>query len=333
MTMALPVKELRELGLAVFAAAGVSAENAEQVVEALVEAELEGIGSHGFSRIPAYADQALSGKVNGTAKPMVSRPKPSVVMVDACNGFAFPAINAGIQAAKEQAAAQGMCGLGITRSHHCGVLGQFVEKIAESGLIGIAFANSPAAMAPWGGSSACFGTNPIAFGCPRKDAPPLVIDLSLSKVARGKIMVAKQRGESIPEGWALDPQGKPTTDPAAALAGTMIPLGDAKGAALALMVEILAATLTGANHANEASSFFDATGPAPGVGQFFIVIDPQPFNAQFSQRLEVLCHSILDQGNTRLPGARRIEQRKKRLEEGVTLPDALLADLRKRAAS
>ena len=327
MSVTLTANELRRLGVDVFMAAGTEAAIAVEVTEALVAAELEGIGSHGFSRIPFYAAQITSGKVNGSAKPVVSQPAPGIVHVDACNGFAFPAINAGMRKLLEQTAVQGICGLGVTRSHHCGVLGLFAEKIACAGFIGLCFANTPAAMAPWGGNKASFGTNPLAFGCPRQNAPPLVIDRSLSKVARGKIMVAGKKGESIPDGWALDAEGKPTTDPKKALAGTMIPLGDAKGAALALMVEVLAASLTGANHAYEASSFFDATGPAPGVGQFFIAIDPQKMNNAFAARFEALCRFVLNQEGTRLPGERRVAERAKLSQTGVELSDALFDEL------
>ena len=327
MSVTLTTNELTRLGVDVFTAAGAEAAIAVEVTEALVAAELEGIGSHGFSRIPFYAAQIKSGKVNGSTKPVVSQPAPGIVHVDACNGFAFPAINAGMKKLLEQTAVQGICGLGVTRSHHCGVLGLFAEKIACAGFIGLCFANTPAAMAPWGGNKASFGTNPLAFGCPRENSPPLVIDLSLSKVARGKIMVAGKKGESIPEGWALDAEGEPTTDPKKALAGTMIPLGDAKGAALAFMVEVLAASLTGANHAYEASSFFDATGPAPGVGQFFIAIDPQKMNSAFAARFEALCHFVLQQSGTRLPGERRVAERAKRSQTGVELSDALFDEL------
>ena len=191
--------------------------------------------------------------------------------------------------------------------------------------------NTPAAMAPWNGSRASFGTNPLAFGCPREGKHPLVIDMSLSKVARGKIMGAKQRGEAIPEGWALDAAGRATTDPVAALGGTMIPVGDAKGAALALMVEILSATLTGANHAYEASSFFEPTGNAPGIGQTFILLDPKPLNPDFSARLEALCGHLLGQEGVRLPGERRFALRERNRISGVNLPEALYNDLRKRA--
>ena len=327
MSVTLTPSELVQLGVEIFIAAGTDTGIAVEVTEALVKAELEGIGSHGFSRIPFYAAQVKSGKLNGTVKPVVSQPAPGIIHVDACNGFAYSAVNAGLKKLLEQTAVQGICGLGITRSHHCGVLGHIAETIADAGFVGLCFANTPAAMAPWGGNKASYGTNPIAFGCPRENAAPLVIDLSLSKVARGKIMVASKKGESIPEGWALDAEGKPTTDAKKALAGTMIPLGDAKGAALALMVEVLAASLTGANHAYEASSFFDATGPAPGVGQFFIAIDPLKMNSAFAPRFEALCRFVLDQEGTRLPGERRAAERAKHKQTGIELSDALFAEL------
>lgn len=329
--MILDAGQLRDLGMAVFVAAGVPEAAASSVVDALVLAELDGLPSHGFSRIPFYTDQALSGKVNAAAVPEVSAPAPASVLVDAKNGFAFPAISAGLERAVPLAKRCGVAVLGVTRSHHCGVVGLYAERLAGEGLVSLIFSNTPAAMAPWGGSRASFGTNPLAFGCPREGHRPLVIDLSLSKVARGKIMAAKQRGESIPEGWALDAQGRPATDPAAALGGTMIPVGDAKGAALALMVEILAAALTGSNCAFEASSFFEAEGPAPGIGQTFILIDPAPLNPGFAPRLEALCAHMLGQEGVRLPGERRFALREKNRREGVNLPDALYADLRRRA--
>ena len=327
MSATVTMQELYDLGVAVFTAAGTAEDIAAEVTKALVAAELEGIGSHGFSRIPFYVTQVQSGKINGKAQPIVTLPAPGLVRVDACNGFAFPAISQGMEKLVQQTASQGICGLGVTRSHHCGVLGLFAEKIAQAGYIGLCFANTPAAMAPWGGKKASFGTNPIAFGCPRGKANPLVIDLSLSKVARGKIMLAGKKGENIPEGWALDADGNQTTDPQKALAGTMIPLGDAKGAALALMVEILAASLTGANHAYEASSFFDASGPAPGVGQFFLAIDPRTLNNGFADRFEALCQHILGQDGTRLPGERRFMEREKRKKQGITLQKALFDEL------
>ena len=186
-------------------------------------------------------------------------------MVDAKYGFAYPALDMALAALPQAARKNGVAAAGIHHSHHCGVAGHPVEHLAQEGLVALLFANTPGAIAPWGGAKAVFGTNPIAFACPLPGRAPIVVDLSLSKVARGNILAAKQKGEPIPEGWALDADGKPTTDPTAALAGTMLPLGDAKGTALALMVELLAAGLTGANFAAEASSFLNAKArrPAP----------------------------------------------------------------------
>jgi (2R)-3-sulfolactate dehydrogenase (NADP+) len=192
------------------------------------------------------------------------------------------------------------------------------------------FANTPAAIAPAGGTRGVFGTNPIAFACPLPGRAPIVVDLSLSRVARGNILAAQQKGERIPEGWALDAAGRPTTDPASALAGTMVPLGDAKGTALALMVELLAAGLTGANFAAEASSFLDAEGPPPGTGQLLIVFSPAAFGGNdVADRFATLAASIEQQAPARLPGARRLAARRKAATDGLVIGEALLAEIRR----
>lgn len=310
----------------------VSAHNARSVARALVAAEVDGQVGHGFSRVAAYAAQAGSGKVTGAAIPSVERKAPAYAVIDAGNGFAFPAIDLAIDLLSEMSSHNGIAGVAITRSHHGGQLGAHVERLAEKGMVALMFANTPKAMAPWGGDKPLFGTNPIAFAAPRQGMPPLVIDLSLSKVARGKVMAAEKKGEAIPPGWALDAQGKPTTDPQAALAGSMIPAGDAKGAALALMVEILAATLTGANHSFEASSFFDAAGNPPGVGQFIIAIDTQTVcGARFAPRLEQLVEQVHRQPGTRLPGSGRIAKRQVSRNDGIAIDTNLLAEIRKLA--
>ena len=167
-----------------------------------------------------------------------------------------------------------------------------------------------------------FGTNPIAFAAPRARKDPLVIDLSLSKVARGRILVASQQGRPIPEGWALDADGRPTTDPDAALTGTMLPIGDAKGTALALMVEVLASALTASRFGYEASSFFSAKGSPPGVGQLLIAIAPNPLSGgRFGERLEALLEEMLKQDGTRLPGDRRLRSRQSAVQNGIRLTD------------
>ena len=325
--------EWRELAVQVLRNAGASAQNAATVADALIAAELDGIASHGLSRLPAYADQLGSKKIDGMAEPRVQRMAPAVIEVDARYGFAFPAIVEGLGAAVPVAREMGIAAVSIRNSHHCGVLGHHVESMARQGLLALAFANTPAAIAPWGGAKAVFGTNPIAFACPRLDSEPLVIDLSMSVTARGKVMLAANQNQAIPEGWALDAAGQPTTDAQKALAGTMIPIGGAKGAALALMVELLAAALTQSRFGFEASSFFDDAGQAPGVGQLFLLFDLQTFGGQrIQERIEALCTTIETDSGARLPGTRRIGSREKTAVSGITVPRKLFEDLQKRAS-
>ena len=310
-------------------ACGTGEGNARSVAAALIAAEADGQRGHGLSRVAAYARQARSGKVDGKAMPQVDRLSDSAIRVNAGAGFAFPALDCARDELAGMVRSSCIAVAGIHHSHHFGQAGYHVERLAEKGLVGLMVGNSPQAMAPWGGSKGTFGTNPIAFAAPRKEHPPLVIDLSLSKVARGKVMAAAKTGETIPEGWALDPDGNPTTDPEAALAGTMIPMGDAKGAALAMMVEILSASLIGANHAFEASSFFTAEGPPPGVGQFLLAIDPQPLSGgSFAARLEVLIAAMEEQEGVRLPGTRRLASRAAAARDGIHVPAVLLAEIR-----
>lgn len=300
---------------------------AASTARALVGAEADGLKGHGLSRVPSYAAQVRAGKVLGDAIVSIETPRPGLLAIDAAHGFAYPALDLAVRRLPALARAQGIAAAGIRRSHHCGAAGRPCEALAESGLVAILLANTPAAMAPWGGRKAVFGTNPIAFACPLPDRAPIVIDLSLSKVARGNIMAAKQRGEPIPEGWALDAHGQPTTDAAAALAGTMIPFGDAKGTALALMVELLAAGLTGSRYAAEASSFLDTAGDAPGTGQFILAIDADALSPSAPERFAVLAASIDGQDGARLPGARRLEARERAARAGVSVPDALLSEI------
>jgi (2R)-3-sulfolactate dehydrogenase (NADP+) len=300
---------------------------AESVARALVGAEADGLKTHGLMRLLAYGEQVRAGKVVGDAVVTTARPKPGLLAIDAAHGFAYPALDMAIALLPEIAREQGIAAAAIRRSHHCGAAGRPVEALAEQGLVAILFANAPASMAPWGGTRPVFGTNPIAFACPLPGAEPIIVDLSLSKVARGNIITAKQRGETIPEGWALDAEGNPTTDPVAALAGTMVPLGDAKGTALALMVELLAAGLTGARFASEATSFLDAEGEPPATGQLILAIDATAFAGNALERFAVMARSVAEQDGARLPGTRRFAARARAAEEGITLSDTLLAEI------
>jgi (2R)-3-sulfolactate dehydrogenase (NADP+) len=300
--------------------------NAICVARALVTAEADGLKGHGLSRVPSYAAQAKVGKVDGFVTPAVERRRPGAAVIDAANGFAFPALEAAVKLLPEMARVTGVASAAIHRSHHCGAAGHPVERLAEQGFVAMMLANTPAAIAPWGGTKAVFGTNPIAFACPLPGRPPVVVDMALSKVARGNILAAKQKGERIPRGWALDAAGKPTTDPDAALAGTMLPLGDAKGTPLALMVELLAAGLTGANFAADASSFLDAKGPPPGTGQLIVAFDPAAFGGS-GEHFAMLIASIELQPGARLPGSRRLAARRKAAGEGLSVSEALLNEI------
>ncbi|MEM9707952.1 MAG: Ldh family oxidoreductase [Pseudomonadota bacterium] len=330
----LQLAEAEGLVADVLKAQGVSDENARSVARALVAAEADGQRGHGFSRVAAYAAQAASGKVYGQAAPVAKLAGEALIRIDARHGFAFPAIDLAIEELASRIRVTGIAAAAISRSHHCGQLGAHVERLAELGLVALMVANTPKAMAPWGGSRALFGTNPIAFAAPRENAAPLVIDLSLSKIARGKVMAAAKRGEQIDEGWALDYDGNPTTDPAAALEGTMLPMGDAKGMALALIVEILAATITGAKYSYEATSFFDAKGEPPGVGQFILGLDPSAgTGAQFGSRIEELLSEIEAEKGARLPGTRRLASREAAKRDGVPIPKSLLEEFRRLATT
>lgn len=325
--------ELLELTSRVLVRANTSESNAHCVARALVAAEMDGLDSHGLSRLPSYADQAYSGKVDGRADPLVMRVAPAVVQCDARCGFAFPAIEVGMRTALDAIKEVGATVLAVRNSHHFGVAGYHVEAAAERGVVAVAFSNSPAAIAPWGGALPVFGTNPIAFATPRKDRPPLVVDMSLSKAARGKVAAARSRGEAIPSDWALDAQGRLTTDPTAVLdGGSMLPLGDAKGSSLALVVEILSAALTGSSFGFEASSFFTAEGEPPKIGHFFLLLDPARFGGPaFLERLEDLLDAITSQPGTRLPGQRRLKSRSHHQAHGIEVQDLLLRELYKRA--
>lgn len=322
------VAQLKRIIETALRAHGTERGNAELVARALVLAEADGLLGHGLSRLASYCAQVASGKIDGHAVPAARKVADAAVVVDADHGFAYPAIHLAIKTLATLARKTGVAVAAITRSHHCGAAGHHVEDLARQGLIGLMFANTPKAIAPWGGSRGVFGTNPIAFAAPRKQKEPLVIDMSLSRVARGKILIASQQGRPIPEGWALDDQGKSTTNPESALTGTMIPIGGAKGAALALLVEVLAAALTSSNFGFQASSFFSAQGSSPGVGQLLIAIAPNPIsNGQFETRLEELLEEMLSQEGTRLPGDRRLIFREKSYRDGIRITEKQYRDI------
>lgn len=330
----LSLQEARQVVTETLRAAGANEAMATATARALVLAEAQGLGSHGLGRVAQYATHLRNGRVNGDAMPTLRREKGAAVLIDAHEGLAFAACEMAVAEAIARARDFGIAIAGVTDSHHCGVVVDHLRAVADAGMVGLGFANSPAAMPAAGGRHPIFGTNPVAAVFPRRGALPLMIDLSLSEVARGKVMVAAKQGRPIPPGWAVDRDGQPTTDAQAALEGSMLPIGAAsspKGAMLALVVELLVTALIGAQFGFEASSFFEDAGNRPRIGQTFIVIDPGALagSASYLDRVEVLVTEMLRDDGVRLPGARREDLRRRAEAEGIEVPEALLAQWRR----
>lgn len=301
---------------------------ARSVARSIRQAEADDIPLVGLGYLPVYLSHLTSGKVDGRAVPTVRQTVAAVVQGDAAHGFAHPAFDRALPSLVEAARACGTASLAITRSYSAGVLGHWVEALAERGLIALAATNAPPSVAPWGGSVPLFGTNPIAFATPREGRPPLVFDQATSVVAKVSIVSAAREGRPLPPGWALDAEGEPTTDAQAALKGSMLPFGGVKGGALNLMVDLLAAGLTGANFSKDVPYYARTDGPPTGVGQFVVAFDPAAFDKGYAGRIETLFAAMLAQDGVRLPGDRRLAARERTAREGVMVDEALLARIR-----
>lgn len=306
-------------------ASGAAPWQAAAVARSIREAEAEGTRGIGLGYLPWYCGHLKVGKIAGQAQPLVSQPAPGVVQVDAACGFAHPAYEAGEPVLIAAARAQGIAMMGITNAYACGVLGYFTARLAQQGLVALMFANASSTMAPWGGRKPFFGTNPWSMAAPRLGAP-LILDSSSSATAYVNLANAAARGEPIPAHWALDAEGRPTTDARAALAGSIAPAGGHKGGALALMVEVLAAGLTGAHFSHEASSLGDDLGGPPRLGQTLIAIAPG--SAGFAGRIEGLLADMAAEPGVRIPGDRRHANRRRIEAEGVAVDAALMGQLR-----
>ncbi|MGD8326290.1 MAG: Ldh family oxidoreductase [Sphingomonadales bacterium] len=327
--ISLSLEDAQALAIKALCANKTSEANATSVARALVAAEADGQSGHGLARLSSYTAQARIGKVDGHAIPEVEDIGSSSLRVDGGLGFAYPAIDLAIKHIIPRAKEHGITIAVLHRSHHFGQAGAHVERLAEQGLIGLTLGNTPQAMAFWGGTKPRLGTNPLAFACPLSEGQaPLVIDLALSVAARGKIMAAKKQGKAIPKGWALDADGQPTTDAQAALSGSMLPIGGAKGAALALMVEILAAGLSGSHFGWQASSFLDDKGPAPDVGQILIAIDANSLSGgAFPAQIAELLSAMAEEDGVRLPGTSRLVKREAAARDGLPISRMLYQEI------
>jgi (2R)-3-sulfolactate dehydrogenase (NADP+) len=324
----LPTARLAELVARALKRAGASKVMAQATAEALVAAEAEGLGGHGLSRVALYCQHLKEGRANGKARPKIIKRKGATVLIDAGGGLAFPACALAVKEATTRAKRYGVSFAGVTNSHHMGAVAYHLAPIAQAGMVGLAFTNSPSAINAWGGKRAFYGTNPIAAVFPRKNAEPVVVDMSLTEVTRGKIMVYAKEDKPIPLGWAVDKDGKPTTDPKAALTGSLNPIGGAKGAALALMVELLCVALTGAAFSFENDSYFEP-GNKPRIGHAILAIDPGALAGSevYFTRLEAMIDSMLRDEGVRLPGVRRQKLSATARAQGIIIADTPLAEL------
>ena len=326
------VSEMEGLARRALCKAGASAENAAPLAQAIAAAEAEGVASHGLAYLPTYCAHLQCGKVDGKAVPVVERTRAGAVCVDAKFGFAHPAVAAGSEMLFVAAKECGTAGLAIRNSYNCGVLGFHTGNIAARNFLALGFTNAPASIAPSGGKRAVLGTNPFSLAVPDGDGgAAILIDQSASVVAKSEVMKRAREGLELPSGWALDCDGNPTTDAAAALrGGTMAPSGGYKGAGIALLTEVLAAAMTGANLGVQASPFSGTEGGPPGTGQFFLALDPDAFGGGLRGKVGELLGAFAEEG-ARVPGAGRAAMRERSAKEGVEVAAGVLAKARELA--
>jgi (2R)-3-sulfolactate dehydrogenase (NADP+) len=328
-------KAARKLILGALTGAGTRAKNAGYFADAILDTELSGLEGHGFYWLQYYCEHVRSGKVDGKAVPKVTRLSPVAFRVDARRGFAHPAIEKGFSKLIPAAQRNGIAGLAVHNSYNAATLGYHTGVLAKQGLVAFGFTNSTPAIAPAGGRKPVIGTNPISFavpGAPGKIA--FLIDQSASAVTWTAVKLAAEEGRAIPLGWALDAAGKPTTDAALGLAGSMAPAGGYKGFGIGLMVEVMCAALAGARRGPEMGSFMADDGKPIGCGQFFIALQPDSFSGgAFARQVNALVKSIAAQPGARLPNAKRAANQKRLAKEGLAIDRALYDRLMGFAAS
>jgi (2R)-3-sulfolactate dehydrogenase (NADP+) len=291
---------------------------AQSVARAIANSEAYGNVICGLYYLESYCLQLASGRVNGTTDPQVSIPRPGSILVDAKYGFAQAAFQCALPQTIKAAQTNGTASLSVAHSHTCTSLGYFNSQFAAEGLLAIGFTNASAVVAPPGGNKKVIGTNPIAMSAPDgKGGLSIHFDFSTSAVALGKITMAKAAGEKIPLGWAVNSQGIPTTDPEAALAGSLVSTGDYKGWGLGVLAEILAAGITGSLNSMDINGLKLTEGEPHGLGQFYFVIDPDTHHADFLARLTRLSDAVELQEGARLPGSNRVPMEKVTVSESL----------------
>jgi delta1-piperideine-2-carboxylate reductase len=309
--------ELERRVAAALAANGFSAEVAAPIARTIAACERDGTLSHGLLRLPGYIEAVKSGWADGSALPRRVSTSPSMIVIDAGNGFTHLALDRSRDELMQRASETGCAILLIRNAHHFAALWPDIEGFAEQGLVAMACVTSRARVVGWGGGKPVFGTNASAFAAPRANGEPIVWDQAASVMSQGEILRAAREGRVLPEGVGVDARGQPTTDPKAVLeGGALAPFGGVKGASIAFMVEILAGALTG--------SPFGFETPAPGTnpskcGEFVMVIDPRRAGADVAARVEPLVQAIHEAGSEHIPGSRRHARRAAAARHGIAL--------------
>jgi delta1-piperideine-2-carboxylate reductase len=326
--MRLEAAALHALVARILALAGLSAENAAIVAGVVVAAERDGTVSHGLFRLQGYLATLRSGWVDGHAVPTVTQVAPTLLLADGRNGFAQVALAAARDRLSRMARTQGMAALCAGNVHHFAALWPDIEPFAEAGFIALTMINARSRIVAFGGRRKVLGTNPMAFACPRGEGPPLVWDQASSVFSQGEVLRARQAGHAVAAGVGVDAAGQPTEDPAAILdGGALLPFGGHKGADIALMIEVLAAALTGGRF-----GFEDRSGGYPGAqtsnaGQFVLLIDPaRTAGSGFAARVETLLAALREAGSARLPADAR-QARRLAAADGIEITESVHADL------
>ena len=329
-TSSLTLGELTALLQQIFERHGTSAAVAQVLADNCARAQRDGSYSHGVFRIPGYLSSLASHWVDGQAVPVVEDVASGFVRVDAANGFAQPALAAARGLLAEKARSAGIAVLAIRNSHHFAALWPDVEPFAEEGLVALSVVNSMTCVVPHGASKPLFGTNPIAFAAPRAGGSPIVFDLATSAIAHGDVQIAARTGHTLPAGMGVDKHGEATENPKEILdGGALLPFGGHKGSALSMMVELLAAALTGGNFSFEFDWSKHPGAQTPWTGQLLIVIDPsKSAGNNFAERSAELVRQMQGVGLERMPGDRRFIERAKSLSDGIVLGDEELSRLR-----
>ncbi len=325
----LTLEEAHELALDCLLASGFDTQNATAVADRMIQAEGDRCYSHGLFRLPWYCAAVKSGRANGKARPRIESLAPAVLRVNGDNGFAPLGQALAHEPLVACARQNGIASLAFVNMYHIAALWPEVERLADDGLCGFAFTAAYPYVAPAGGNKPVYGTNPMGFAWPRKNAPPLVFDQASSALARGEIQLCARDGLNVPETAGIGPEGEATTDPNAVLAGAQLGFGGYKGATLALMVELLAGALIGEFLSVESFEDDGGQGGPPRGGELMLALDPTRHGDAegFQARGERLFAAILAQEGTRLPGARRYANRLQTLEQGITVPASLYTDI------